>query len=512
MSTDNNLWMGDVQTWMDESFILKSFNFYKFFPKSIKLIHDKITKELKNFCFINFQTMKEANNCLLSLNGKLIPQTNIKFKLNWANYFSTFNKSVYVGNLSPDVDDIQLYQLFKEKYPSVHHASVIAENGVSKGFGFILFRGEEDYKKCLNEMNGTLFHGNIIKVNEQKKNKHKNSFSNNFSCDNNDDNDNDNEELSNNNDNLNMDMAYNGINKTNYINNNNMEYSFQNNNFIDSPELNSNSIIDFYNLNNINNNNFINGFQNMNNLPFQIHNNRNNISIFNVNGQQKENTYMNQFQLNNDNQNSNKSNIINNIIHINNINKIQNINYINEINKINNKNQILNQKNNQINNNYLKQNLNNNKNQNNNKLELLNRQQLQNLNTSNNKSFNDINLNKNLFKNEIIGNINSISEPKINVKQKSNKNMNKANIINKQNTKIINETITNKENNEKNDLEILKNYDEKTLYKKISKNLDMMYRYYIEQYPYALNKLFLSNMFIYYCQNEKQLKFYNSIF
>jgi len=119
--------------------------------------------------------------------------------------------------------------------------------------------------------------------------------------------------------------------------------------------------------------------------------------------------------------------------------------------------------------------------------------------------------NLNLFKNEIISNINSISEPKINVKQKSNKNMNKANIINKQNTKIINETITNKENNEKN-LEILKNYDEKTLYKKISKNLDMMYRYYIEQYPYALNKLFLSNMFIYYCQNEKQLKFYNNIF
>ena len=85
MSTDNNLWMGDVQTWMDESFILKAFNFYKFFPESIKLIHDKITKELKNFCFINFQTMKEANNCLLTLNGKLIPNTTIKFKLNWAN-------------------------------------------------------------------------------------------------------------------------------------------------------------------------------------------------------------------------------------------------------------------------------------------------------------------------------------------------------------------------------------------------------------------------------------------
>ena len=251
MSTDNNLWMGDVQTWMDESFILKAFNFYKFFPKSIKLIHDKITKELKNFCFINFQTMKEANNCLLTLNGKFIPNTQIKFKLNWANYFSTFNKSVYVGNLSPDVDDIQLYQLFKEKYPSVHHASVIADNGVSKGFGFILFRGEEDYEKCLKEMNGILFHGNIIKVNEQKKNNHKNSYSNNFSCDDKEENEND--EINDNNYNINLDMAYNNFDKRNINNNimnNNLQYSMANNGLNDSQDLNTNSIIDFYNLNN----------------------------------------------------------------------------------------------------------------------------------------------------------------------------------------------------------------------------------------------------------------------
>ena len=184
MSTDNNLWMGDVQPWMDESFILKAFSFYNFYPKGIKLIHDKLTNELKNFCFINFQTIEEANKCLILLTGKTIPNTRIKFKLNWANYFSTFNKSVYVGNLSPDVDDISLYNLFKERYPSVHHASVITDNGKSKGFGFILFRGEEDYERCLKEMNGILFHGNIIKVNEQKKNNNKNISNNNFSCDN----------------------------------------------------------------------------------------------------------------------------------------------------------------------------------------------------------------------------------------------------------------------------------------------------------------------------------------
>ena len=511
MSTDNNLWMDDVQTWMDESFILKAFNFYKFFPKSIKLIHDKITKELKNFCFINFQTMKEANNCLLTLNGKIIPGTTIKFKLNWANYFSTFNKSVYVGNLSPDVDDIQLYQLFKEKYPSVHHASVITDNGVSKGFGFILFRGEEDYKKCLTEMNGIIFHGNIIKVNEQKKNIHKNSYSNNFSCDNNEENDI--EDLSNNNDNNDMDLEHNYIDKNNFnINlNNNLKYSLPNNNLNDSPELNGKSIIDFYNLNNINKNNIINGFQNMNNnnLSMHINNNRNNVSIFNVNNRNEENNYLNQFQLNNDNH---QSNIINNIIHINNINKIQNINYINGINKINNKNQILHQNSNQINNNYIKPNLNKNNKSNNNKLELTNIQQIINQNKSNNISINGINISKNIIKNNLINNINNTFESKINLKQKNNKNINKTVIINKQNPKILNDMNNIKENKMKIDLEILKNYDEGTLYKKISEHLDMMYKYYLEQYPYDLNKLLLSNMFLYYCQNEQQLEFYTSIF
>ena len=512
MSTDNNLWMGDVQTWMDESFILKAFNFYKFFPKSIKLIHDKITKELKNFCFINFQTMKEANNCLLTLNGKFIPNTQIKFKLNWANYFSTFNKSVYVGNLSPDVDDIQLYQLFKEKYPSVHHASVIADNGVSKGFGFILFRGEEDYEKCLKEMNGILFHGNIIKVNEQKKNNHKNSYSNNFSCDDKEENEND--EINDNNYNINLDMAYNNFDKRNINNNimnNNLQYSMANNGLNDSQDLNTNSIIDFYNLNN-SNNSIINGFQNVggNNVPLKIINNRNNISVFNANCQQEESKYMNQLQLNNDNHNSNTSNIINNIIHINNINKIQNINYINDINKIYNQNQNANQ----INNNYIKQNLNNNNKNNTNKLELSNKQKIYYPNILNNKSINDINMNKNLIKNSLLYNINNITnapDSTINIKKKNNININKTVIMNKPTSKI-NDTSNNKEKRVKTELEILKNYDENTFRKKIITKLDIMYRYYIEQHPYDINKLYLSNMFIYYCQNEKQLKYYSSIF
>ena len=516
MSMDKNLWMGDVKPWMDESFIIQAFNHYNFFPQNIKLIHDKVTKELKNYCFVNFQTIEEANKCLLFLTGKTIPNTQIKFKLNWANYFSAFNKSVYVGNLSPDVDDISLYKLFKEKYPSVHHASVISDKGVSKGFGFIQFKGEEDYEKCLKEMNGTLFHGNIIKVNEQRKSNKNNHYNGNSSYDNSNDYENDNEDYSAGNDNSNIDIIHNyGDNSNKYnIFNNSMDYIFQNNNINDVHHTNNNSIIDFYKLNN--------GFKNGNNPSPQLNPNLINLNNGNIN-QQTQNDYISQLHLNN-------PNIIHNIININNINKIHNINYINDINKIYSNNRIFAQNGNQLNNVYINsmENINTNNINNSNILEIPKKQQILYSNSKGpNKQMNEININintnNNTTKNKDINPKNEIIEEvnNINMDKNNNKNNNNINNINKPlkndiMTKINSLILKNKTNKKmkklKYNLEILRNYENKILNKIIANKLDIMYKYYIEKYPYELNRFILSNMFIYYCQNEKQLDYFTNVF
>ena len=297
MSTDNSLWMGDIQPWMTEDFILKSFNHYGINPTSIKLIHDRETHELKNFCFIYFKNIGEANKCILMLNGKSIPGTQIKFRLNWANYYSTFNKSIYVGNLSPDVDDISLYNLFKDKYSSVLHASVVTDKGKSKGFGFILFRGEKDYERCLQEMNGISFHGNKIKVSEQKKKE--------------DD-----------------DKSNNSNSKENY---DNYKYNFNN---INGLSLKNNNI-DLNSLNNIINSSKMNKNIYNNNINSLFANKINNLNSL----QNNQNKILNAYFQNN--MNGNNPNIINNIINIKTINNINNINYINNNNNIFNKNQII---------------------------------------------------------------------------------------------------------------------------------------------------------------------------
>ena len=511
MSMDKNLWMGDVKPWMDESFIMQAFNHYNFFPQNIKLIHDKVTKELKNYCFVNFQTIEEANKCLLFLTGKTIPNTQIKFKLNWANYFSAFNKSVYVGNLSPDVDDICLYKLFKEKYPSVHHASVISDKGVSKGFGFIQFNGEKKKEKCLKEMNGTLFHGNIIKVKEQKKSNKNNHYNGNSSYDNSNDYENDNEDYSGSNDNSNMDIIQNyGDNSNKYnIFNNSMDYIFQNNNINDTNHTNNNSIIDFYNLNN--------GFKNGNNPSPQLNPNLINLNNGNIN-QQTQNDYISHLHLNN-------PNIIHNIININNINKIHNINYINDINKIYSNNRILAQNGNQLNNVYINsmENINTNNINNSNNLEIPKKQQIQYSNIKGpNKPMNEININintnNNIIKNKDINPKNEIIEEVNHLNIDKNNNINNINkplkndIMTKINSLILNNKTNKKMKKLKYNLEILRNYENKILNKIIANKLDIMYKYYIEKYPYELNRFILSNMFIYYCQNEKQLDYFTNVF
>ena len=167
MNTEGTLWMGDIEPWMDESFIIDSFTECGFKPKSVKLIADRRLNRYKNFCFVNFNNLQEANNALFKLNAKKIPKTNMFFKLNLTKTNSENCNNAYVGNLSPKINDVELYNFFKSKYPSVYYASIITDKGVSRGYGFVHFSKEDEYQRCLKEMDGKIFHNKIIKVKEK---------------------------------------------------------------------------------------------------------------------------------------------------------------------------------------------------------------------------------------------------------------------------------------------------------------------------------------------------------
>ena len=161
------LWMGDLEPWMDEAFILRSFQKFGFHPISIEIIRYKKYNILSSFCYISFDSFMELNEALLTLNTKKIPNTNYYFKLNLSKSNKIHDKNIYVGNLSPKVTDMELYFLFKSKYSSVYFASIIRDNGVSRGYGFVHLGNDEEYNRCLKEMNGVFYQNKILKVKEK---------------------------------------------------------------------------------------------------------------------------------------------------------------------------------------------------------------------------------------------------------------------------------------------------------------------------------------------------------
>ena len=256
MNDDYCLWMGDIDPTMDEDIIKNIFQFYNVYPQAIKLIKDKKTNLNKNYCFIYFKNINEAYNTLNQLKGKPIPNTSLNFKLNWANYHISTTKTIYVGNLNPLINDTSLFNFFKSKYRSVSKAKIITDNGKSKGYGFITFKRENDYRKSLIEMDGFFFEGTKIRVKEYKKK------------DEDENNENDQQNLKDSNKTNNQLEIDNSIRKNS---NNNVKPLNTNN--LDSNNLNSNSFITI--LNTINELNWISNANPINDISTRINNNKN---------------------------------------------------------------------------------------------------------------------------------------------------------------------------------------------------------------------------------------------
>ena len=454
MNEENSLWMGDISPDMEESKILASFQQFNIYPTYIKFIKDKKTNTNKNYCFVFFRNNEETSKALTLLNGKSIPNSNICFKLNKASYHSPINRTIYVGNLNKTINDEMLHNFFHMKYSSVSKATVIKEKNVSKGYGFVVFKKENEYKKCLFEMNGVLFLGKNIIVKEQKRkdenensnksgNNNTNSININF---------NDNRNNINNNYNINISLNNNKMLLSNLLNNSNINkdmlknYIFGNNN---NNELNILNNLNMSNNSKIQNNsndmqniiNNINSIFNDNNKNFNVNLNKNifnqNNNIYNyVNAENKNNNLVNKDEKDSRFMNNN---IFDFIRKGNNIQEKNNI----ELSKI------LSLNDNQIKNNIL---VNKSLNMNINKNYDINNNSLNYINIDNKKS---ILPNNQLINNNINKNINNINN------LKSDKN-------------ISNNNVRKKNYGKKNPikLEILEDFDDKTLIKKIRENIN----------------------------------------
>ncbi len=79
--------------------------------------------------------------------------------------------NIYVGNLSYDIKEDELKELFGE-FGAVESSKIISDrfSGKSKGFGFVEMSDESEGEAAINALNGSNLKGRNIRVNEFKPN------------------------------------------------------------------------------------------------------------------------------------------------------------------------------------------------------------------------------------------------------------------------------------------------------------------------------------------------------
>ncbi len=131
---------------------------------------NKFTGEPAGYGFINFDSDQRAILTMHRLGGKVIPNSNppVRFKLN---HNSTRlqqgepDTSIWVGDLTADVDDYALYQFFSQRYQTVRCAKVVLDDsGYSKGYGFVRFGSEAEQQHALANMTGEMGVGSKVCV------------------------------------------------------------------------------------------------------------------------------------------------------------------------------------------------------------------------------------------------------------------------------------------------------------------------------------------------------------
>ena len=78
-------------------------------------------------------------------------------------------KNLYVGNISFDVDDAALEDMFKA-HGTVESAKVITDRytGKSRGFGFVEMSSDEEAQAAIEALDGQEVGGRALKVNEAR--------------------------------------------------------------------------------------------------------------------------------------------------------------------------------------------------------------------------------------------------------------------------------------------------------------------------------------------------------
>ncbi|CAO3646786.1 unnamed protein product [Mucor hiemalis] len=165
--------MGDLNPWMDEAFIKQVWSLLGE-NVVVKLIRDKRTNISSGYAFIGFSSPQSAQRALTTIHGSKIPNSQRTFRLNWASGGGICDRkedrapeySLFVGDLSNEIDETFLLSMFRSRYPSCHSAKIMTDplSGTSRGYGFVRFLNQLEQQDAVIEMNGIICNNRPMRV------------------------------------------------------------------------------------------------------------------------------------------------------------------------------------------------------------------------------------------------------------------------------------------------------------------------------------------------------------
>ncbi|KAG5374910.1 hypothetical protein IGI04_039506 [Brassica rapa subsp. trilocularis] len=103
-----SLWIGALQPWMDESYIMTVFA-QAGEVQSAKVIRNKLTGMCEGYGFVEFANHAAAERVLQTYNGTQMPNSDQTFRLNWAQAGAGERRqaegpeyTIFVGDLAPE--------------------------------------------------------------------------------------------------------------------------------------------------------------------------------------------------------------------------------------------------------------------------------------------------------------------------------------------------------------------------------------------------------------------------
>eukprot|EP00918_Siedleckia_nematoides_P096848 GHVU01212455.1.p1 GENE.GHVU01212455.1~~GHVU01212455.1.p1 ORF type:complete len:319 (+),score=56.36 GHVU01212455.1:348-1304(+) len=125
---------------------------------SIRIVRDAESQRCVGYGFVDFVDHDHARQALDEMQGLRLPGKGTPLQLHWAPALTVpplETYQLYLGNVSPEIDDHDLLEFVRKFSKNVVSGKVIRENSTneSRGYAFVKFKEEDDALLCAKKLN-----------------------------------------------------------------------------------------------------------------------------------------------------------------------------------------------------------------------------------------------------------------------------------------------------------------------------------------------------------------------